>query len=200
MPHLKDWNRVLASRLGQGRARRLSVRIQERNQALLSANPNAPGRPLRSQLENLVLPGLALYLSLKDDGFTPQAALGEVDALFEASLFRLLRTGIAVLNLLPDPFPVVRPFLRQMTKTCYLPGLQEVVEDSPCCFAVNVYRCFILDTLRTFGAPELTPSFCVTDDWLAKAMPKVRWQRTMTLGRGGSCCDFRWSRRVTPSS
>jgi hypothetical protein len=29
--------------------------------------------------------------------------------------------------------------------------------------------------------------------------PSIRWERTQTLGRGGSYCDFRW-RRVQKKS
>jgi hypothetical protein len=81
-----------------------------------------------------------------------------------------------------------------MTKNRYLPGAHEVVEDSALCFAANTYRCFILDTLTEYGAPELTTLYCKTDDWLAEALPGVRWQRTTTLAAGGECCDFRWYR------
>jgi hypothetical protein len=102
--------------------------------------------------------------------------------------------GIHVLNYFPDPFPIVKPVLKMMTKDEYLPGSQEIVEDSADCYAVNIYRCFILDTLAKHDARELTACFCNTDDWLAEALPKIGWERTQTLGRGGDCCDFRWRR------
>lgn len=77
-----------------------------------------------------------------------------------------------------------------MTKNQYLPGAQDIVEDSANCYALNVYRCFILDTLAGHNAKELTAVFCNTDDWLAEALPEICWEQTKTLGRGGDCCGF----------
>ena len=100
--------------------------------------------------------------------------------------------GIRALNYLPNPFFIVRPVLKMMARDEYLPGAQEIVEDSADCFALNVYRCFILDTLVKHNAKELTAIYCNTDDWLADVLPKISWERTKTLARGGDCCDFRW--------
>ncbi|MFU8773966.1 MAG: L-2-amino-thiazoline-4-carboxylic acid hydrolase [Anaerolineales bacterium] len=75
-----------------------------------------------------------------------------------------------------------------------LPGSQEVIEDNGDCFALHVYRCFILDSLRAHNATELTVLFCKTDDWLAAALPKVRFERTKMLSQGYDHCDFRWCR------
>jgi hypothetical protein len=88
----------------------------------------------------------------------------------------------------------VRLVLRWMVRSPYRPDAQEIIEDSADCFAVNVYRCFILDTLTAHGAPELTALYCQTDDWLAETLPQVKWLRTRTLGRGDELCDFRWRR------
>jgi hypothetical protein len=136
----------------------------------------------------------AIYKALLEQSDDRQKALAEVDILFRAAFFPAMMRGIRVLNYLPDPFPIVRPVLKMMTRDEYLPGAQEIVEDGADCFALNVYRCLILDTLAEHHAQELTASFCSTDDWLAELMPKISWERTKTLGRGGDCCDFRWCR------
>jgi len=71
----------------------------------------------------------------------------------------------------------------------------ELVENSQCSFAFNVHRCFYLDVLTAYGAPELTALYCRLDDLLyATWSPSIRWERTKTLGRGDDCCDFRYSR------
>ena len=143
-----------------------------------------------------MLPGLSLYRALLEEESDRQKVLAEMDRLFRAAFFTGMEPGIRMLNHLPDPFPIVKPVLKSMTRQEYLPGSQEVVEDSPDGFAVQVYRCFIFDTLSAHGAPELTALYCNTDDWLAELMPKVRWERTQTLGRGGEYCDFCWRRGV----
>jgi hypothetical protein len=120
--------------------------------------------------------------------------LAIVEKLFRADFFREMSIGISLLNYLPDPFPLIRPVLRLMTRQQYLPGSQIVVEDSPNCFAIDTNQCFILDVLTALNARELTVLFCNTDDWLSEALPRIHWLRTTTLARGGKKCDFRWCR------
>lgn len=192
MKHLQDWQRLLAQTRGEA-ATSLGNQMRARYGSLVESYAHITSRPLRAQLTGLVLPGLALYQILFEDRENDRiAALTETESLFQATLFKVERRFIPFLNVLPNPFPLLRPVLRYITKNNYLPGATEVVEDTPNCFAVNTYRCFILDTLTEAGAPELTPLFCKTDDWLAELLANVRWLRTGTLAHGADCCDFRW--------
>lgn len=57
--------------------------------------------------------------------------------------------------------------------------------------AFNLHSCFYRETLTAYGAPELTASFCRLDDVMyEEASPYMSWDRTMTLGQGGTHCDF----------
>ena len=58
----------------------------------------------------------------------------------------------------------------------------------------GVHRCFYVDVLGRFGAPELTRLFCDMDDVVFENIPGVRWERKNTIGRGGEFCDFRYYR------
>jgi hypothetical protein len=195
MRYLGKWQRMLAGSRGKTSALVLAARIRARYDSLVSSHAHVRARPLRAQLRDLVLPGLALYLTLREDAdLSQEEALAACERLFLAAFFPVERKLIPLLNALPDPFPVLRPALRRMTRETYAPGSTKVVEDSPDCFAVDTYRCFILDTLTAAGAPELAPLFCKTDDWLAELLPKVRFVRAGTLAGGAVCCDFRWCR------
>jgi hypothetical protein len=71
----------------------------------------------------------------------------------------------------------------------------EPVEDNDRCFAYDVHRCFYLDVLTAYGAPELTALYCKMDDLMYEALPPtITWERAKTLGRGDDRCDFRWCR------
>jgi hypothetical protein len=193
MKYLRQWQRIMAENRGEKQNADLTMRMRTRYKALLHSHAHITSRPLRAQLTGLVLPGLALYQTLLEEAEGDrERALAETETLFHATLFRRERKLIPLLNILPDPFPLLRPALRQMTRNTYLPGSTEVVEDTADCFAVNTYRCFVLDTFTGAGAPELTALYCKTDDWLAELLPKVRWLRTETLARGADVCDFRW--------
>lgn len=194
MPHSKIWRRSLSGLYDSRRAEALLSRAQEYYDDLCAQHASETEPANRRVLKNRVLPGLSIYKALLEENHDRQKVLAEMDTLFRVAFFAAMIPGIRMLNHLPNPFPIVRPVLRRMTRDEYLPGAQEIVEDSADCFAVNVYRCFILDTLARHSVIELTASFCSTDDWLAAALPKIGWERTKTLGRGGDCCDFRWCR------
>jgi hypothetical protein len=193
MRYLDQWQRTLAASRGKAQAGELAAHMRDRYIALLRAHAHIRARPLRVKLEGLALPGLALYQTLCEE-VGREEALAESGRLFRAAFFPLERKLIQLLNLLPAPFPLLRPALRRMCREDYLPGSTQLVMDTPDCFAVDIYRCFILDTLTQAGAPELAPLFCKTDDWLAELLPKVRWSRTGTLAQGAEKCDFCWCR------
>lgn len=55
----------------------------------------------------------------------------------------------------------------------------------------NFTRCLYKDVCDEQGCPELCPVFCANDDIaFTGLMPKIRFEREQTLGKGGSCCDF----------
>ncbi|HEY6073367.1 MAG TPA: L-2-amino-thiazoline-4-carboxylic acid hydrolase, partial [Anaerolineales bacterium] len=69
------------------------------------------------------------------------------------------------------------------------------LENSEDRIAFTATRCFYLNTLTKYGAPELTASFCKTDDAMAEAFPpSIRFIRPHTLGRGDALCDFQYCR------
>ncbi len=194
MPHSCTWQKVLEKEHGAEQARALLAKAQAYYDQYRAMHAGETNRANQSVLRTRLLPGLALYRALLEAQDNRQKALAEMDGLFRAAFFTGMVPGIRLLNRLPDPFPIVKPVLKMMTRQEYLPGSQQVVEDSPDCFALHTFRCFIFDTLTAHGAPELTALYCSTDDWLAEEMPKIRWERTQTLGRGGERCDFCWRR------
>ena len=60
-------------------------------------------------------------------------------------------------------------------------------------------RCFYLNTLTAYGTPELTASFCKSDEVMAELLPpSIRFVRPHTLGRGDALCDFQYCRVDQP--
>lgn len=195
MPYTRAWKKGLAELFDAQKANRIISRAQSIYREYSGLHAMETSRANRKTLKTRILPGLSLYHAILAEGVDQKEALSHLDALFRGAFFAKRIQGIRVLNHLPNPFAIVRPLMKWMIKDEYLPGSQEIVEDNADCLAVNVYRCFIFDTLTAYGVSELTPLFCNTDDWLAAELPSINWERTQTLGRGGDCCDFRWSRR-----
>ncbi|MBU1880359.1 MAG: L-2-amino-thiazoline-4-carboxylic acid hydrolase, partial [Chloroflexi bacterium] len=156
---------------------------------------------LRQHLEGGILPALALYQTLREEGDDQEAALAEIDQILAAMLERSGRRQLVqILGRLPDPFAVLRIANRWAIKHRYPPeGWRfEWVEDSDHRIAYDARECFYVNVLTAYGAPELTAHLCVIDDLLYGDLPGIAWERTKTLSRGDDRCDFRF-RRVTAS-
>jgi hypothetical protein len=197
VPGLSAWQRVLAEKHGETKAQQLSEQVCQLYTSLLAERPLPDNPILRRHTTQNILPGLALYqVLLQEYGDDRQAALTEVDEAFRARSFARNRLLLAPLKVLPAPFRVFKLAFKGMMKAFPAEGWDfEYVEDSDDRIAFNGTRCFYLNTLTAYGVPELTASFCKTDDVMAELFPPdVRFVRLHTLGRGDDVCDFQYCR------
>jgi L-2-amino-thiazoline-4-carboxylic acid hydrolase-like protein len=196
MPNLKAWQKALIAKHGEVQGAILAARIQARYEALYHERPHFTHPALRWHLEQYLLPGLALYQVLRKEISDHEAVLAEVGSLLElGSVFRAFNTFVK-LHMLPLPFALFRWAVRVSLLAYPHEGWRiDQLEQSNRSFAFTISRCFYLDILTAYEAPELTPLYCRLDDLAyANLSPSIRWERTKTLGRGDDCCDFRWSR------
>ena len=160
MPYRTLFQRALAERRGEEEAALLAARAQSRYDELYAQRPQPANRALRFHLERGILPGLALYQTLLEESDDRQAVLAEMEHLL-ASALASGRRLMSVVSRLPDPFAALR-WAEPRLLRFGLPaeGWQiEPVDDSEGCIGFDVRRCFYLDTLHAYGAPELTRAF-----------------------------------------
>ena len=197
MPELDVWQEMLAEDRGAAEAASIATRAQSRYDELYARRPHVDHPALRVHLEENILPYLALYEVLREDTDDQEAILAELERLSEPSVARFHKL-MGLLERLPPSFGLFRRMTRLVMRFGFPPQGWEVewVEDSERRIAFNIQRCFYLDTLTSYGAPELTPLFCRLDDLMYEALPaSISWERTKTLGRGDDVCDFRWCLR-----
>lgn len=191
---LAIWLQALTQDHGEWFARYVIAQVQERLRELNLYHRFPAQAALRWHLKNQILPGLALYqVFLKDLGNKP-AALSETEKLFRLAA-RKASWPAAVLQWVPRPFPVFRRVVRPLLRFGYPASGWDTrwVQNNPRHIAFDMRSCFYLDTLSSYGAPELTPLFCQTDEVMAEAFPpQIGFRRSQTLGRGGECCDFQY--------
>lgn len=65
--HLGAWQKSLAETHGEAEAARLAAHVQARFEELYAERPRFAQRAPRDHLENSILPGLALYQTLRDE-------------------------------------------------------------------------------------------------------------------------------------
>ncbi|MBE0685333.1 MAG: L-2-amino-thiazoline-4-carboxylic acid hydrolase [Anaerolineaceae bacterium] len=195
IPSHRKWLRLLSQRYSCQIAESLLLSASQYYQSCLNDNLDQNKR-FHPIIRTRVLPVLALYHAMLDHHFDQKTAMHDLELLFVDMYFSVQLQGIRFLNrTLPNPFFVIKPFLRLMIRFSDLPEGQEIQQDTSVCFAIDVHQCFIFDTLRAMNAPELTTVFCASDDRLSAEMNKIEWRRTQTLGRGGEKCDFCWWRK-----
>jgi len=179
---------------GPDDAARLLARAEDRYREIHARRPVLPRWALRMHLELNLLPGLAVYQALRDDGLPAGDARDEVARLLARVRAGTLRSGIPARRG-RGAFTAFRWATRVVTRALYpVEGWRvEWVEDSPRRIAFNLHTCLYVDVLREYGAPELTPAFCALDDAIYDGVPYIRWERTQTMGSGAPYCDFAWS-------
>jgi hypothetical protein len=197
MPHLRTFRAGLVRTHGAVEGAILAAHAQARYDALYATRPCFSHPALRWHLNYQILPGLALYETLKEDatqrGAAQTTALAEAGKLLER--LDVLAPRLPLLRHTPFAFGLFRHFTRLTLLLYPATGYDiQMVENTPTSIAFNMRRCFYLDVLTAYHAPELTAQYCHLDDVAFRALPPcIAWERTTTLGCGGDCCDFRWS-------
>jgi hypothetical protein len=197
MPHTERWQALLSRRLGVNEAGRLLARAQSRYDLLDRQTPELPADMDRAQWRLRVLPVLALYKVLREEGWGAEAALALMETLLW-STFERERRIMGWLRRFPRwaAWPLFRALMRLQLRWFYKTGTWRWVrEDDRRVLAFDVTRCAIHATLKAQRAPELTSVFCAMDDRLAELLPSfIHWRRSGTLARRDACCDFRYAR------
>jgi hypothetical protein len=192
---LPTWQNILAEKYGAAKAQQLAGQIRLRHAALLAQRPLPANAVLRRHVTGSILPGLALYQALlQEHNDDQQAALADVDAALRAWTLAKNRLLMFPFKVFPNSFWLFRLAFSWMMKKFPAEGWDfAYVEDSADRIAFDGTRCFYLNTLTSYGAPELTASFCKTDEVMAELFPPtIRFVREHTLGRGDEVCDFQY--------
>lgn len=154
-----------------------------------------PGNPrLRWHLVEGILPGLAFYQVLRGNGESQASGLGIIDQTFE-KLFSDKLAQMKRLGNIPFIYPLLRAYIKTAMRQYPSDGWNlEWVQNDKKAIRFDMKSCYYFDTLARLGAPELTASFCKVDDFIYGNMSsRVRWSRSMTIGRGNTYCDFVFS-------
>jgi len=198
MPNPKIWQNILTDRLGEIDAGLLMARIQHQYKDLITHKPIFNNIVFDFHIDRMLLPGLALYRTLRNDGMDQDEALVEIDRLYKIWFEQILPFNIQpnqLLKFTPKNFNSLRRGIRFITDNLFPdPGWRyEILAEDNTSLAFDMHDCFYMKVLNYYNAPELTPVFCKLDDYLMDAMPAaVKWGRTQTMGLGADFCDFRW--------
>lgn len=148
---------------------------------------------VRNHTAKRIYPVIAIYESMQNEGIDKDEALEFLDwscckrAKKEAEYIQFALLFPGMYKLMPGIF-------RRSTKRRYSEkaGFEETVHKiSKTHVKFDMTKCLYCDVCRENGVPELAICFCHAANVKKGNMhPKLKWNRTKTLGEGADCCDF----------
>lgn len=196
MPYLDRWMGVLAADRTLEEARKLASRVRSRYEELYAQRENPTNRAMRRNLERVVLPTVSLFRVLLEDMGDRQAALDATGLCDIAAdkWFMPLVYSKAVYSMPPGPFAAFRRMMPIVAKWRFpapYMGL-DFVENSKDACRIKVNKCFFLDTLEKYDAPELARFFCTGDDrfYYESLPPSIGFEHPKAMARGDEYCEM----------
>jgi hypothetical protein len=176
--------------IGEEKYKHVMLRYQE----LFEKHELPKNLALQWHLIEGILPGLAFYQVLRESGESQENALVIIGQTFE-TLFSDELARMKKLGRLKFIYPFLRLYIKPAMRKYPSEGWEiEWLKNDKDAIRFDMRSCYYHDTFSKYGAPELTVSFCRVDDFIYGNMsPHIRWQRSKTIARGGTHCDFCFS-------
>jgi hypothetical protein len=184
----KDFLAAVESCLGAP----IAANVRERLIPELESFSDPGLKELRVHLRDYMLPGLALYRTLLEEGRSRDDALAALEEVLRVRCAPR-RAEMERMGALPLFYPILRLIVRgEMRRECPPEGWDlDWLENSREAIRWDVHRCYYVDVFTDLGVPELVAPFCNTDDYVYDGASKAySWERKLTLGRGDDRCDF----------
>lgn len=195
LPFRRAWTRALRRELGPSAADEILRRADEHFPAVLARRPTYTtlDRGQRFHFERSAAPTIAMYRALQDAGYDDARDI--MLALFRHRI-RPLEVATGAFARLPLPWAALQRVIRTVVPRAFpAPGWRWQIADDDGTLACTAVACLYHRIYTDYGVGELTPIACAGDDILFARLPGgATMARTGTLGRGSSCCDFRFHR------
>ena len=146
---------------------------------------------LHVHTDSRILPAAAVYLALKEKTGQPEAYRILEDATYRRA--EELGKKLASLMRIPGMKSLFVRIWDPLTKMVFgeKSGFKNVFYPKKKGeYRMDVVSCPYFRYFTELGCPEITKLSCGTDDKVYGNLPGLKFERTETLGRGGSRCDF----------
>ena len=147
---------------------------------------------IREHIQMKLLPPLAYYKALLSVGYSRTKALDYVRAE-EKKAAEAKKESMSKMARLPFAYSIYRMGVRKfMAKNFPEEGWKtEWVRCDGKEIHFNLHSCIYHDLCSKYGCPELCTIYCENDEIaFSGLLPKIRFERSGTLGNGAECCDF----------
>lgn len=177
----------LISKLGQETGERIYQAFLRHLDAL-NCSAACNSKQQAKVLNNLLLPRIALYLTLLEEGVDKQTALDLLEEHMIINNGLPMKAKYQKLDQLPCAFGLFKTGFTTIVKHSDL--WDTTITKGKDQFSVTMHRCFWHDTFAKYGCPEMCQFACKCDEITYGDLKHIGFSRTQTLGMGGQCCDF----------
>ncbi len=182
----------LQAEFGPEAARGLLAKQEERLRFLIENTKNKSENQMKT-MEQTLLPRIALYQVLQQEGYTQAEAYACMRRYMMDRVAAKKHASTAKMEAVPGFYALYsRIFLRFMRTTDLQESVQTRGKDG---FDVTISRCLWHTACVENGCAELCRLFCDVDDVNYGGLRKIGFSRTKTLGYGGDCCDFHFYKK-----
>jgi hypothetical protein len=171
---------------------RIYSRAEERYQRLTAKADDKGNTVIREHLHGRLFPAMAYYQALLAEGIPQKEALAFVKQETQKAAEKNKEKN-AQMARMPFAFLLYRMGVKSyMKKSFPAEGWQtEWVRCNADEIHFNLHQCIYWDLCQQHGCPELCTVYCANDvTAFSGLMPKIRFERTGTLGEGAKYCDF----------
>ena len=188
----KQIREFLTEELGEDKGNALSD-VQEKVLDALIKNTKNKSENQMKTLVQTILPRIALYKSLLQDGFSEEDTYRYLRKYMIDKVAAKKHASTAKMELVPGFYKIYSSiFLKIMRTTDLQESEQTRGKDY---YDVTIKKCLWHTACVENGCEGLCRLFCDVDDVTYGGLKKIGFTRTKTLGYGGDCCDFHFFRK-----
>lgn len=147
----------------------------------------------RTHTHGEIFPRVAMYRALQRE--MPERAIEVMDDAIKLTGTKIGKL-IGALTALPGMPRVFLCIMRVMTQRLFGEAAgfeQRFYQTGRGEYRFDITECPYCKYCALCGCPELTRNFCLSDEYCYGNLPGICFERTNTLGMGGTCCDFRFA-------
>ena len=139
-----------------------------------------------------IFPLAAVYLALSK--LHPEDAVPLIDE-YGDRMGNYFKKKLASLTSLPGIQDLLRKTLPSIAKHSSAPGTgyeRQIISDTKDYFEMNLTDCPLFKLSNIIGVPQACRCICHADKIYAHGAKGIRVERTMALGDGDPCCDYKY--------
>ncbi len=182
----------ILKKFGEEKGKEIYLKVEELYSKYISTiDPNG-NESLNNHLITNLFPTMAYYKALRDSNYNTDDALSYVREETKKSA-EAKRLENQKMSKMPCAYLMYRLAVKGVIKKSF-PD-EAFKTEWICCNGKEIHfdfhKCIYNDLTKEYGCPELCTVFCENDDIaFSGLMPKIRFERKGTLGKGMDKCDF----------